>query len=361
MVIEKPHGLRFVRRVYLARSLGLGLGCLIMSAALWSYNSSPLIWTALLLNCLLWPHLAYIIASRSEQPYISERRHLLADAILGGFWVVAMGFNPIASSAFTMMLWMNLVAAGGVHFFIRGLLVSLLGYALGLLVFGFSWHPEISDELIYSLLPMLILYPILIGSITYNLSMQLHRQKELLKHLSRTDSLTDIFNRGYWELRAREEIVRVRRSHSPLSLILIDIDHFKQVNDTYGHSMGDHVLQQVAQYLQWNLRESELLGRYGGEEFGIILPDEDITMAWQLGERLREFIEQAEFQDPSDPGNTRLRCTISIGVAAFSDSAGDFSSWVRAADAALYEAKHTGRNRCVMYVGHNAPVVEEGA
>ena len=102
-----------------------------------------------------------------------------------------------------------------------------------------------------------------------------------------------------------------------------------------------------------------MLGRYGGEEFGIILPDEDITMAWQLGERLREFIAQAEFQDPSDPSHSRLRCTISIGVAAFSDSAGDFSSWVRAADAALYQAKHMGRNRCVMYVPEHSIRHEE--
>jgi len=359
MATEKPHGLRFVKRVYLARSLGLGLGCLIMSAALWPYHPSHMLWVALIVNCLIWPHAAYFISSRSINPYEYERRNLLIDVVLGGFWVVAMGFNPIASSSLTMMLWMNLVAAGGVSFFVRGLLVSLLGYALGLLMFDFQWHAHITDELIYSLIPMLILYPILIGSITYNISMQLHRQKELLKHLSRTDSLTDIFNRGYWELRAREEIVRVRRSHSPLSLLLIDIDHFKGVNDTYGHSMGDHVLQQVAQYLQWNLRESELLGRYGGEEFGIILPDEDINMAWQLGERLREFIAQAEFQDPSDPSHSRLRCTISIGVAAFSDSAGDFSSWVRAADAALYQAKHMGRNKCVMYVPEHSLQREE--
>ena len=359
MPVERPSGLQFVKRVYLARSLGLGLGCLVMIAALWSYQTSPLLWTALFLNFLLWPHLAYFISSRSTNLYACERRHLLIDAALGGFWVVAIGFNPIAGSALTMMLGMNLIAAGGIRFFVKGLLISMLGYSAGLALFGWQWHFLVSDALVFSLIPVLILYPILIGSITYNISMQLHRQKELLKHLSRTDALTDIFNRGYWEVRAREEIVRVRRSHTPLCLLLIDIDHFKRVNDTYGHRMGDHVLQQVAQYLQWNLRESELLGRYGGEEFGIILPDEDITLAWQLGERLREFIEQAEFQDPADPSNARLRCTISIGVAAFGDSAGDFSSWVRAADAALYEAKHLGRNRCIVYIPDNSPVTQE--
>ncbi len=191
--------------------------------------------------------------------------------------------------------------------------------------------------------------------------MQLHKQKELLKHLSRTDGLTGILNRGYWETRAKEEIVRARRNHSSLSLIMIDIDHFKRINDTYGHSVGDHVLTQLAQYLQWNLRETELLGRYGGEEFAIILPDADNNKAWQMGERLREFIEQAVFQDPADPHHASLRCTISVGVAAFNDGDGDFSSWVRAADAALYQAKGMGRNRCISFVSNNPQHILESS
>ncbi|HWV15155.1 MAG TPA: diguanylate cyclase [Cellvibrio sp.] len=359
MAEVKPRGLRFVKRVYPARIIGLGLGAIVIAVALLPQQPPLFLWLLLGFNGFVWPHFAYYLASIAANPYRIERFSLLADAVLGGFWLVAMGLNPLASSVLIMMLWMNMIAAGGVKFFASGVLSTAAGLLVGLLLLEFHWQPQVSNAVIYAAIPMLISCPILIGLITYNLSMQLHRQKELLKHLSRTDSLTDIFNRGYWEVRAREEIVRVRRSHSPLCLLLIDIDHFKAVNDTYGHGMGDRVLQQVAQYLQWNLRESELLGRYGGEEFGIILPDEDLTMAWQLGERLRLFIEQAEFQDPADPGNTHLRCTISIGVAAFSDSAGDFSSWVRAADAALYQAKRMGRNRCVMYESVNCYPLEE--
>lgn len=355
MALIKPRGLRFVKRVYPARTLGLGLGFFTIATALYPLHPSPLLWVVLTYNCLIWPHFAYFIAIRNPNPYRFERLHLLGDAAMGGFWVVAMGFNPLASAVITMMLWMNIVAAGGMNLFAKGVISSLGGIIMGLLIFGWHWYSATSDALIYASIPMLMLFPVLIGSITYNLSMQLHKQKELLKYLSRMDALTEIFNRGYWETRAREEIVRARRNHNPLSLILIDIDYFKHVNDTYGHTMGDRVLQQIAQYLQLNLRETELLGRYGGEEFGIILPDEDSHMAWQLGERLREFIEQAEFHDPLDPSGTRLRCTISVGVSAFSDGAGDFSSWVRAADSALYEAKRAGRNRCVSFVSNNQP------
>ncbi|MES2674721.1 MAG: diguanylate cyclase [Pseudomonadota bacterium] len=361
MAIEKPRGFSFVRRVYPARMLGLALACLIITTVLLPLHTSPLLWVVLIYNCFVWPHLAYFIASSSNNPIRFERLHLLGDAAMGGFWVVAMGFNPLSSSIITMMLWMNLIGAGGVKLFGQGVLSTFAGVAFGLWMLGFRWYPAITDTLVYASIPMLMLYPIFIGSITYNLSMLLHKQKELLKHLSRTDSLTGILNRGYWEARAREEIVRARRNHSSLSLIMIDIDHFKRINDTYGHIMGDYVLKRLAEYLQMNLRETELLGRYGGEEFAIILPDADHNRAWQMGERLREFIEQAVFQDPNDPHHTKLHCTISLGVAAFSDGDGDFSSWVRAADLALYQAKGTGRNRCISYVRDNPQQILESS
>jgi diguanylate cyclase len=319
------------------------------------------LWVVLAYNCFVWPHLAYFIASSSTNPIRFERLHLLGDAAMGGFWVVAMGFNPLGSSVITMMLWMNIVGAGGVTLFVQGFLSTLAGLSIGVWMLGLHWYPATSNTLIYASIPMLMLYPIFIGSITYNLSMQLHTQKELLKHLSRTDGLTGVLNRGYWEARAREEIVRARRNHSSLSLIMIDIDHFKRINDTYGHVMGDYVLKRLTEYLQINLRETELLGRYGGEEFAIILPDADHNMAWQMGERLRELIEQAVFQDPVDPHQTKLHCTISVGVAAFSDGDGDFSSWVRAADAALYQAKETGRNKCISFVRDNPQHIRESS
>lgn len=350
MATVKPRGFSFVKRVYPARMLGLALACLIITTVLLPLHTPPLVWVVLIYNCFVWPHLAYFIASSSTNPIRFERLHLLGDAAMGGFWVVAMGFNPLGSSAITMMLCMNLVGAGGVRLFVLGVLSSFAGIGFGLWMLGFHWYPATSDILVYASIPMLMLYPILIGSITYNLSMLLHEQKELLKHLSRTDGLTGVLNRGYWEARAREEIVRARRNHSSLSLIMIDIDHFKRINDTYGHVMGDYVLKRLTEYLQMNLRETELLGRYGGEEFAIILPDADNNMAWQMGERLREFIEQAVFQDPADPHRTIIHCTISLGVAAFSDGDGDFSSWVRAADTVLYQAKEMGRNRCISFV-----------
>lgn len=353
----KARGLRFVRRAYPARVLGLGLGGLAVGAALYPLDPLPIIWVVLFYNCVIWPHLAYLMATRSASPHLVERRHLIGDAVMGGFWIAAMGFNPLSASIISMMLCMNSIAAGGMQFFAKTVVSALAGLAVGLLLFGFTWNPIVTMTIVYACIPMLIIYPILVGVITYNISMQLHGQKQLLMRLSRIDGLTGVFNRSYWETRAREEIARARRNHHPLSLLIIDIDHFKRINDTYGHVTGDCVLQQLAQNLQHNLRETEMLGRYGGEEFVIILPNTESTVAWRTGERLREIIEAAEFVDTGQQG-VKLRCTISVGVAAFSDGMGDFSSWVRAADSALYQAKSAGRNRCISFLSSKKAAIE---
>lgn len=346
MASAKPRGIKFVKRVYPARALGLGLGLFAVGSVLRPIEPLPLIWVLLVYNGLIWPHLAYLIASRSPDPYAMERLQLQGDSICGGFWVAACGFNPLVSALITMMLWMNNIAAGGFRFFMRGVLCWLLGVLVGGALLGFSWNDSVSKIIVYSCLPMLIIYPVIIGLIAYNLAMDLHRKKEQMQLLSRTDGLTNLFNRAYWELRAKEEIARARRNYTPLALVLLDVDHFKRVNDTYGHAVGDLVLQQLSRLLQKNLRETELLGRYGGEEFVVILPGASKQEAYKTAERLREAVDQLAFGDPEAQ---TLHCSISLGVAAFSDGLGDFSSWLKAADKALYQAKHQGRNQTVMY------------
>jgi len=342
----KPRGIKFVKRVYPARALGLGLGLLAVGAVLLPREPLPLVWVLLVYNGLIWPHLAYLIASRSPDPYAMERLQLQGDSISGGFWVAACGFNPLVSALITMMLWMNNIAAGGFRFFVRGVLCWLLGVLAGVMLLGFNWNDSVSKTIVYACLPMLIIYPIIIGLIAYNLAMDLHRKKEQMQHLSRTDGLTGLFNRAYWELRAKEEIARARRNYTPMALVLLDVDHFKRINDTYGHALGDLVLQQLSRLLQRNLRETELLGRYGGEEFVIILPGASKQEAYKTAERLREAVAQLAF---GDADRHTFHCSISLGVAAFADGLGDFSSWLNAADKALYQAKNQGRNQTVIY------------
>ncbi len=165
---------------------------------------------------------------------------------------------------------------------------------------------------------------------------------EELEEISITDGLTQAFNRQYFMDRLRQEVKRANRYNTHVALLMIDIDHFKQVNDTHGHQAGDAVLTSIAAVIKEQLRETDLFARYGGEEFGIIAAAMEQGEALLLAERLRKTIERAEF----DYNGKKLRVTVSIGVSAWErDMKNNVEELIRRADAALYRAKDEGRNR----------------
>jgi diguanylate cyclase (GGDEF)-like protein len=165
------------------------------------------------------------------------------------------------------------------------------------------------------------------------------------RRLASTDGLTGVYNHRTFQERLSQEIARADRYGRPLSVLMIDVDHFKVYNDTYGHPQGDIVLQDLARLLQEMSRTSDTVARWGGEEFAIILPETDSVGAQKIGQRLCEQVERYPFpgQDLM-PGGT---LTISIGVATYA-SASSKEAFLQAADTALYTAKREGRNRvCV--------------
>jgi diguanylate cyclase (GGDEF)-like protein len=166
---------------------------------------------------------------------------------------------------------------------------------------------------------------------------------ERVENLAATDGLTGLFNRRYFDSAFARELARCDRSSSGLALLLADIDHFKSFNDTYGHAMGDLVLKKVAGILAGAIRKADVLARFGGEEFVVILPNVTAQGALESAERLRESVASA----PIHPGGPRKRVTVSIGAALFPADAADSESLLKAADEALYEAKRQGRNQVV--------------
>jgi len=166
-----------------------------------------------------------------------------------------------------------------------------------------------------------------------------------LKHLSRTDRLTGLNNRGYWEECLVREFKRASRSKQKHSLVMFDIDHFKQVNDTYGHQAGDEVIRQVSKALLDNLRETDIAGRYGGEEFCVILPETDEKGAMVFAERLRKVIEES----PVSYEDMTIKYTISLGICELGDSISGHMNWLENSDKALYESKESGRNKTSVY------------
>lgn len=165
-----------------------------------------------------------------------------------------------------------------------------------------------------------------------------------LKLLSRTDRLTGINNRGFWEENLTHEFQRCRRSGRVSSLMLFDIDFFKQLNDSHGHSAGDEVLRAVSSLVKKSLRNTDIAGRYGGEEFAIILPETGGEQARILAERLRQQIAAMHVTWEQK----QLNISVSIGISEFSEKMPGHKSWLDHCDAALYEAKNAGRNCTVL-------------
>ncbi len=164
-----------------------------------------------------------------------------------------------------------------------------------------------------------------------------------LDRLGRTDGLTGLLNRRAWEELLKQEHRREQRSGQASTLALFDIDHFKRINDTYGHPVGDEVIRRLAGLLKAVKRESDIAGRYGGEEFGVVLADTDLEGAIIFAERLRSSVEALRI--PSAEGV--ITFTVSIGLALHDPAIRDHRAWIEAADQALYRAKREGRNRVV--------------
>jgi diguanylate cyclase (GGDEF)-like protein len=167
-----------------------------------------------------------------------------------------------------------------------------------------------------------------------------------LRGLIRQDSMTGLLNHIAFMLQLEAEISRSARTGTALTLAMLDIDHFKQVNDRHGHPVGDRVITSVSQLLRQRMRKSDILGRYGGEEFAVIMPDTSLQDALKVIDELREQFAQIHHSN----GNEHFSCTLSAGIATLAPKKG-LSEFIQSADKALYQAKHQGRNRTCIAQG----------
>jgi diguanylate cyclase (GGDEF)-like protein len=170
---------------------------------------------------------------------------------------------------------------------------------------------------------------------------------ETVERQAVTDELTGLSNRRRFQETMAAEVERSKRFGQELGLVLLDIDDFKAVNDTYGHQQGDLVLREVARILRASSREIDEPARYGGEELAVVLPGTDLEGARQLAERVREGVEGLRLSIIGDEGAEPLRVTASFGAASLPASAEDVRGLIAAADEALYQAKRAGKNRTV--------------
>ncbi len=327
------------QRTYRFRVLGMGLAALPLVAVMRELDSPPLAWAWVVLTCVAWPHIAYFWALRSRDRFRAELRNFVIDSLFAGSWVPLMHFNLLPS-----VVLLSVVTADKVNSGIRGLwLRAMPGMLIALLVVGaltgFAVALPTSTTVLLASLPILVIHTLAVSLANYGLVRRVQRQNQQLDALSRVDALTGLDSRGHWEEQAQALLHRHQRTGQPATLLLFDIDHFKSINDRYGHAVGDDVLRAIADLLRRLLQADSHAGRLGGDELAAVVPadaDEVATVA----ERLREAVAALAF--PRNPG---LQCSVSIGLAEPPGGALGLREWIEAADQALYRAKSAGRNR----------------
>ncbi len=331
---------RFIRRIHGMRMLGTAL-CALPIASVLAERGAPLtLWILLALNALAWPQLATWLSLRARDPVATQFRCLALDSAASGIWIAVMALSAVPSVLFLTVATADKVAAGGWPLLRRATLALAAGFLLAWSLLGFPFEPASSARTQWLSVPFLVVYVVALSVVTHRLGRRIADQKRELQRISRTDRTVQVPNRPYFEEIAAAELAQFHRSGRPVSLLLLDIDRFKTINDRHGHGVGDMVLRRIADVLRRNVRGADLPARYGGDEFAVLLVDADGERAREVAERIRADAARQNFE--AVPG---LRCTLSIGVAAATDAHDSLDSWVRAADAALYRAKAAGRNR----------------
>lgn len=338
---------KYIRKTYLVRTTGLLLGALPVSSVLAQRDAPAWLWTWMVVCALLWPPIAYGLTHRAAHPARRESINFMIDAALGSSWMVFMHFNLLPSVTLLAMLSMDHLSMGGwkqLRASFPGQIVAAL-VAIGLV--GFHFEPVSNMWNVVACVPLLLIFPAHMSVVTYAMARHLREQNSKLTLLTRTDSLTKLPNRTAIFEASERELLRFRRNRRPASLILIDVDGLKQVNDVHGHAAGDALLRKVAYILWTNNREGDVSGRLSGDEFAVVLPETDTQAAQAVGERIRRHGERVGAEGPGI-------WTLSIGIAEVSVEIDDVAAWIHDADVALYQAKSQGRNRVELTGSHES-------
>jgi diguanylate cyclase len=325
---------------YRFRLVGMGLGGLSIGAVLHENGVAWPVWGLLAFTALLWPHLALQVATRSASPYHAERRNLLLDSAQTGFWVAMMQFNLLPSVLLFTLVTVDKISTGIPRLWLWSLPAFAAGVLGGGLVTGFALRPDTSMTVVLFSLPALSIHTIGVALAVGHMGQKIRHKNRQLDELSRTDSLTGLYVRRHWLELAERALRRHRDTRAPMGLLLLDIDHFKIANDRHGHSVGDEVLRAVAGAIRTTLHAPHAAGRYGGDEFGVLLPDTTEEQARALAEAILTAIRDAGIGVM--PG---ARITASIGIAMAQAGHATVEQWIDEADAALYRAKRAGRDR----------------
>lgn len=344
------------------RVSAFAMGFVILATYMMGKGYGAPIWAALLLQSTIYPHLLRWRLRHASHPIRAEFGNFLIDTFVAGLWAGGLGyplwiaFTLLACSVVTITLY------GGVRGAVWACALFLLGGgALFALVGPEPWPPTDTLTTLLCIVGLLV-FLVLSTNTAFLRNRKLQetraalRQNEQALHQkiaeidalqaqlheqANRDPLTGLYNRRYLDGTLERELARCKREGHPLSLMLLDIDHFKSINDTYGHQAGDEVLRRLADLLAHQARAGDVACRYGGEEFLLLLPNMPLAAALERAERWRRSFADGEMAF----GELRLRATLSVGIAAYPGHGTEAARLIRQADEALYRAKARGRNR----------------
>lgn len=317
------------------------LGGLMVATTLYRLEAGAVAWGFLLLWAVLGPIavccLGHTVASTRVR---AQEVWLLSEVAAGGILVALMQFNLLPSVIIVTACASAAVMWSGRRSLWRMPLALLLGGSIVVFPDGLAMALPTDMVEMLATLPVLVALPVTLALAMRSLTLRMRSQSQQLNRVSRVDSLSGLLNRGCWEEQVNALMAGRRRRGS---MLVMDIDHFKNVNDTWGHTTGDDVVAKVGAIIQASVRANDIAGRYGGDEFAVVLDGADVQIATVVAERIRTAVAAATIDGAAD-----LHSTISVGIAPVDARMQDARDWVKSADAALYRAKRSGRDRSMV-------------
>jgi len=357
---------------WVVRSLSYLCVLILLAIHLREQDPSWLAWLLLAAHFLLYPHLVYLRARLAGNPKQAEIQNLSLDSFFFGLWAAWLGFPFFIAFSLFISIAVNSAIFRGVDGILWALGLFAAGALLGGTLGGWQLRPDESPLVMLLFALGLSVYLLSIGVLAHRRTLALRQTRESLKareselqalngalserlhEIERLqvelreqairDPLTGLFNRRYLQSTLQREWARCQREKVPLCVAFLDIDHFKQINDRYGHGAGDQVLIRLAQLLTDSIRREDLACRYGGEEFLLLLPGMGVDEAYERAQGWRQAFAALEIW----VNGSRLSLSLSVGVAVAPLHASEPDMLIHQADLALYAAKAQGRNRVLL-------------
>lgn len=371
---SEPHWI--VTTHYRMRTLSFLNAFLFCAMQIRHEPAAPWLWALLAGQFLVYPHVVYLRARRAADSQRAELQNLLLDCFLIAIPAALIGFPLWITFTLFIAVVINNAITRGMRGIVYGSAAFAAGAGLGGLATGFRIAAD-SDPWVTALCLFGVVWYLLgIGQVAYKRAQLLRSTRERLKRgelsLQRAneslqaqlaeikvlqeqlreqanrDPLTGLYNRRYLQATIGRELARCRREQAPLCVLLVDIDHFKRVNDRFGHAAGDEVIRLAARLLAAEARSDDVVCRYGGEEFLLLMPKLPLATAVARAERWRAAFAAASVT----AGAAQISATLSIGIAMFPEHGDDGETLINHADRALYAAKSAGRNRVAVHAGN---------